>query len=57
MGSRDWGFGIRDSSELRSARVVLAPWSRVDCVWGMPLRGAMPHRFCESRIPNPKSRP
>ncbi len=57
MESRDSGFGIRDSSELRSARLVLAPGSRVDSVWGLPLRGAVPYRFCESRIPNPQSRP
>ncbi|SDE01045.1 hypothetical protein SAMN04488509_11388 [Aquimonas voraii] len=56
MEGWDSGFGIRDSSEPRSARAVLAPWSQVDSVRGVPLRGAMPYRFCESRIPNPKSR-
>lgn len=56
MGGRYLGFGIRDSSELRSARAVLALWSLAHSVSGMPLSGAVPYCFCESRIPNPKSR-
>ncbi len=57
MESRDSGLGIRDSAEPRSARAVLAPGSLVDSVWGLPLRGAVPYRLCESRIPIPQSRP
>ncbi len=57
MESRDSGLGIRNSAEPRSARAVLAPGSLVDSVWGLPLRGAVPYRLCESRIPIPQSRP